>query len=397
MAEILVARQPVYTRDLDVYAYELSPQTEQSNSQSPSDQATSQLIINAFMDIGVERLTRNSLALISLSEHFLKSDYELPLPVSQVILKIPAQLQINDEILAGILRLNKQGYKLALDNYLQHPILQPLAKLADIIVININELQPAQLEQQLGTLKKQHPLLLADHVNSHEQYENCLRLGADYIQGYFLNRPRIVRGESLSASQMNVINLLSTLHNPDTDTATVVDIISKDVALSYKLLQLMNTPLFRRSSKIESIQHATVMLGRKQLSSWASMLALSNMDNKPREQLRISMIRARSCELLAERAGLSSPDVFFTVGMLSSLDLLMDKNLSELIKPLPLADTVSHALLRRQGEAGAALDCVLAQEEGDWKNIHFARLPAGTLSDINIEAINWAEDVLNSM
>lgn len=397
MAEILVARQPVYTRDLEVYAYELSPQTEQSHSQAPSDQDSSQLIIDAFMDIGIERLTRKSLALISLSEHFLKSDYVLPLPAPQVILKIPARLQINDEILAGILRLHKQGYKLALDNYLQHPALQPLAKLADIIVVNINELQDAQLGQQLGALKKQHPLVLADHVNSHEQYENCLRLGADYIQGYFLNRPRIVRGESLSASQMNVINLLSTLNNPDTDTASVVEIISKDVALSYKLLQLMNSALFSRSSKIESIQHAIVMLGRKQLSSWASMLALSNMDNKPREQIRISMIRARSCELLAERAGLSNPDVFFTVGLLSSLDLLMDKSLAELIKPLPLADTVSHALLRRQGEAGAALNCVLAQEEGDWRNIRFADLSAGALSDINIEAINWAEDVLNSL
>jgi len=397
MAEILVARQPVYTRDLDVYAYELSPQTEQSNTRPPSDQATSQLIINAFMDIGIERLAGKSLALISLSEHFLKSDYVLPLPVAQVILKIPAQLQISDEILAGILRLHKQGYKLALENYLQHPTLQPLAKLADIIIMNIDELQAAQIKQHLATLKKQHPLVLADHVNSHEQYENCHRLGADYIQGYFLNRPRIVRGESLSASQMNVINLLSTLHNPDTDTTSVVDIISQDVALSYKLLQLMNTPLFRRSSKIESIQHATVMMGRKQLTSWASMLALSEMDNKPREQLRISMIRARSCELLAERAGLSNPDVFFTVGMLSSLDLLMDKSLSELIKPLPLADNVGHALLHRQGEAGQALNCVLAQEEGDWVNIRFAELPAGTLSDINIEAINWAEDVLNSM
>lgn len=397
MAEILVARQPVYTRELEVYAYELSPQTETSHTESPSDQASSQLIINAFMDIGIVRLTRNSFALISLSEHFLKSDYVLPLPAPQVILKIPAQLQINDEVLAGILRLHKQGYKLALDNYLQHPSLQPLAKLADIIVVNIDELQDAQLGQQLAVLKKQHPLVLADHVNRHEQYENCLRLGADYIQGYFLNRPRIVRGESLSASQMNVINLLSTLHNPDTDTASVVDIISQDVALSYKLLQLMNTPLFRRSSKIESIQHATVMLGRKQLTSWASMLALSNMDNKPREQLRISMIRARSCELLAERAGLGNQDVFFTVGMLSSLDLLMDKSLAELIQPLPLADSISDALLRRQGEAGAALNCVLAQEEGDWRNIHFAELSNGTLSDINIEAINWAEDVLNSM
>lgn len=397
MAEILVARQPVYTRDLDVYAYELSPQAEAGHDQGLSSQASSQLIINAFMDIGIERLAGTSLALISLSEHFLKNDYVLPLPVSQVILKIPARLQITDEVLTGILRLHKQGYRLVLDNYLQHPALQPLAKLADIVAINIDELQIEQISQQLTTLKKQHPLVLADHVNSHEQYENCRQLGADYIQGYFLNRPRIVRGESLSPGQMNVINLLSTLHDPSTDTTTVVEIISRDVTLSYKLLQLMNTPLFRRSSKIESIQHAIVMLGRKQLSSWASMLALSGMDNKPREQIRISMIRARSCELLAERAGLSNQDVFFTVGMLSSLDLLMDKSLTELIQPLPLADSISHALLRGQGEAGAALACALAQEEGDWMNIRFADLPVNTLSDVNIEAINWAAEVMDSM
>jgi len=139
------------------------------------------------------------------------------------------------------------------------------------------------------------------------------------------------------------------------------------------------------------------MLGRKQLCTWASMMALSGMDNKPREQIRISMIRARSCELLAEKAGLKPADSFFTVGMFSSLDLLMDRSLEELIAPLPLADNVIAALLNREGDLGEAINCTLAQEEGDWMNIRFADLSPEDLSDINIEAINWAEDVLNNI
>ncbi len=399
MAEIFVGRQPIYTRDLDVYAYELMPHgTEADENESfAADKATSQVIINAFMEIGIDKLVRDKIAFLTLTEHFLQSDYELPLPTDRVILKIPDYINVTSEVITGVKRLASLGFKLALDNYLQHPQLQPLASLASVIDINIENLKAAEIRAHLKILKKLHPIILADHVKTHEEYETCRDVGVDYIQGYFLNRPRIVSGESLDSNQMSVINLLSTLHNPETDTDTIVDIITKDVALSYKLLQLMNSAFFSRSTKIESIQHATVMLGRKQLCTWASMMALSGMDNKPIEQVRISMIRARSCELMAEKASLKQADIFFTVGMFSSLDLLMDRSLEELISPLPLADNVIAALLNREGELGDALNCALAQEQGDWVNIRFANLSPDDLSDINIEAINWAEDVLSSI
>ncbi len=398
MAEIFVGRQPIYTRELDVYAYELMPHlTHETDSSLQADTATSQVIINAFMEIGIDKLVGKKTAFLTLTEHFLQSDYELPLPADKVILKIPAYINVTDEVIDGVKRLAQKGFKLALDNYLQHPSLQPLSTMASMIDINIENLQADEIRDHLKVLKKLHPVILADHVKNHDEYETCRDAGVDYIQGYFLNRPRIVRGESLDSNQMSIINLLSTLHNPETDTDSVVDIISKDVALSYKILQLMNSAFFSRSTKIESIQHATVMLGRKQLCTWASMMALSGMDNNPREQVRISMIRARGCELLADKAGLKQQDMFFTVGMFSSLDLLMDKSLEELITPLPLADSVAAALLNREGELGEALNCVLAQEQGDWVNTRFADLSADTLSDINIEAINWAEDVLNSI
>jgi len=399
MAEIFVGRQPIYTRDLDVYAYELmSHSAKEDNGESiEADMATSQVIINAFMEIGIDKLVGKNIAFITLTEHFLKSDYELPLPTDRVILKIPSYINVTDDVVEGTKRLADAGFKLALDNYLQHPPLQPLSSMASVIDINIENLSAAEIRAHLKILKKLHPIILADHVKDHEQYDICREVGVDYIQGYFLNRPRIVSGESLDSNQMSIINLLSILHNPDTDTDTVVDTISKDVALSYKILQLMNSAFFSRSTKIDSIQHATVMLGRKQLCTWASMMALSGMDNKPREQVRISMVRARSCELLAEKANLKPADSFFTVGMFSSLDLLMDRSLEELISPLPLADNVVAALLNREGDLGEAINCTLAQEEGDWMNIRFADLSTEDLTDINIQAINWAEDVLNSI
>ena len=398
MAEIFVGRQPIYTRDLDVYAYELMPHlTSEAEAAQSADTTTSQVIINSFMEIGIDNLVGKEIAFLTLTEHFLHSDYELPLPTDKVILKIPSNVSVTAELVNGVENLAKAGFKLAIDNYLQYPELQALASMASIIDINIEGLSDAEIRAHLRMLKKLNPIVLADHVSTHEQYEICRDAGADYFQGYFLNRPRIVKGESLDSNQMSVINLLSTLHNPDTDTDTIVEVISKDISLSYKLVQLMNSAFFSRNSKIDSIQHATVMLGRKQLCTWASMMVLSGMDDKPREQIRISMIRARSCELLATKANITGADVFFTVGMFSSLDLLLNQSLEDLISPLPLADNISAALLNREGELGEALNCTLAQEQGDWVNTRFADLTAEDLSDVNIEAINWAEDVLNNI
>jgi len=398
MAEIFVGRQPIYTRDLEVYAYELMPHlTSDTDKTLSADTITSQVIINSFMEIGIDNLVGKETAFLTLTEHFLHSDYELPLPADKVILKIPSNISITPELVNGVENLTNAGFKLAIDNYLQYPELQALASMASIIDINIENLTDAEIRAHLRMLKKLNPIVLADHVSTHEQYEICRDAGADYFQGYFLNRPRIVKGESLDSNQMSVINLLSTLHNPETDTGTIVDVISKDVSLSYKLVQLMNSAFFSRNSKIDSIQHATVMLGRKQLCTWASMMVLSGLDDKPREQVRISMIRARSCELLATKADIANADVFFTVGMFSSLDLLLNQSLEDLITPLPLADNISAALLNREGELGEALNCTLAQEQGDWVNTRFANLTAEDLSDVNIEAINWAEDVLNNI
>ena len=401
MAEIFVGRQPIYDRDLDIYAYELMSRSSRSGEdedpQQDADKATSQVIINAFLEIGIDKLVGKHIAFLKLTERFLNSDEELPLPTDNVILKIPGHIEVNDSVVEGAQKLTSAGYRLAIDDYLQHPESQPLANMAHMIDLNIEALDRPTLQAHIKIHKKLHPILLADHVKTHDEYDFCRDLGVDYFQGYFLSRPRIIEGESLAANQMTVMNLLATLHNPETDTDTIDEVISKDVSLSYKILKLINSAFFARSNKIESIHHAIVMLGRKQLCTWASMMALTSMDDKPDEQVRNAMIRAKNCELLASKAELGGVDSYFTVGMFSALDLLMDRSLEELITPLPLADSIVAALLNREGDLGEALTCTLAQETNDWLTIRFATLTDQDLSDAHIEAINWAEEVLNAI
>jgi len=400
MSEIFVGRQPIYDRDLDTYAYELMSRSSRSNKeeeQVDADKATSQVIINAFLEIGIDKLVKKNIAFIKLAERFLRTDEELPLPADKVILKIPGYINVDDAVIEGAKKLTKAGFKLAIDNYLIHQELQPLANMSCMIDLNIEDMSRSDLQSHIKMLKKLHPILLADHIKTHDDYEFCRDLGVDYFQGYFLSRPKVITGESLAANQMSIMSLMATLHNPDTDIDTIDDVIGKDVSLSYRILKLINSAFFSRASKIESIHHAIVMLGRKQLCTWASMMALTGMDDKPKSQVQIAMTRAKTCELLAQKAKLEPLDSYFTVGMFSALDLLMDRSLEELITPLPLADNVVAALLNREGELGDAINCALAQETSDWVNIRFKDLASSDLSDANIEAINWADEVLNAV
>ena len=400
MSEIHVGRQPIYNRDLEIYAYELMSHGQEDvtpGNAALADKTTSQVIINAFMEIGIDNIVGKNIAFLKLAERFLNTDAPLPLPNTKVILKIPGYINVDSAVIAGAARLAKAGFKLALDNYLVHPHLQPLANMATMIDMNIESLDKPTLAAYIKILKKLHPLVLVDYVKTYAEYEYCRDHGVDYFQGYFLSRPRIVSSEALATNKMSIMNLMATLHNPDTETDVIEQVITRDVSLSYKILKMINSAFFNAPKKIDSIRHAVMMLGRKQLCIWASMMALTGMDDKPREQVRLAMIRAKACELLAQKAGLKPLDSYFTVGMFSALDILMDRTLEDLIIPLPLTHNITAALLNREGELGAALNCVLAQETADWLNIRFAKLATNDLTATNIESIQWAEEVLNSL
>ena len=194
-----------------------------------------------------------------------------------------------------------------------------------------------------------------------------------------------------------MLNLLAVLQNSDSDIEEIEEAIGFDVSISYKILKLINSAFFNLTREIESIRQAIVIIGRNHLRSWASMMAMASLDDRPSEVIHIAMVRAKMCELLAEQVGQDQVEMFFTVGLFSALDILMEREILELIEPLPLSKEVVDALLHRKGVLGEALNCVLAYEKSDFDNVAFRDLESNDIFVANVEAVSWANMVVDTL
>ncbi|MCW8936332.1 MAG: HDOD domain-containing protein [Gammaproteobacteria bacterium] len=401
MSDVYVGRQPIYNKSLGVYGYELLFRAGEENAAAmgelSADGATSTTIINSFLEIGLDKLVGTRQAFINLTEQFLIDENALPISPQQVVLEILEDIPITAKLIKSVERLKAAGFTIALDDYIYNPAHKPIVSLVDIIKIDIMQLNQKELITHVKVLKKYNALLLAEKVETMEEFEFCRELGFDYFQGYFLSRPRIIKSKKMPSNKLAVLNLLSVLNNAKAEVEDLEEAISFDVSMSYKMLKLINSPFFGFRNKVNSIKHAIVILGRNQLRSWASMIAMSKLDDRPSEMIHIAMTRGKMCELLAEQANLGSVETYFTAGMFSALDILMERKINSLIEPLPLSNDVVAALLKREGKMGEAINCALAYEMSQPETAQFAELSSNDMFVAHIEAITWANMVVDTL
>jgi len=396
MQDIFVGRQPIYNRNLGIYGYEMlfrSSSDDNTNSSLSEDGATSQVIINTFIDMGLDNLVGNSKASINLTERFLLNDDALPLPPERVILDVQTNTPINEHTLAALQRLKEAGFTLALEDFHETPNFSELLKLADIFKMDVRNNTRNEILSRTKTLKKFNLEMLAEKVETLDEYDSCLEMGFDYFQGYFLSKPRIIKSKTLETSKLSVMQLLSTLHSASVDISEIEKAISADLPLSYKLLKLINSAFFNLPNEVDSIKRAVVFLGRRKLSGWASMLALSSMNDRPLELIKIAMVRAKTCELIALKLNLKDEDQYFTAGMFSALDILMEQPIKSLIQPLPLADDVKQAILEQKGNIGTVVKCSQLLETSAADKLSIKGITKSELSALYFEADHWAHEV----
>jgi len=395
VSDIFIGRQPIYDRKLGVYAYELLFRTADMNAAdiTDGDQATSNVIINTFLELGLDNIVSNHLAFINLTRSFFVNEHSISLPKDRVVLELLEDIEADDEVVAGVKRLSDQGYTIALDDFIYHESLKPLVKLANIIKIDIMALNRDEVRDHVQALRTHSLSLLAEKVETQEEFDFCMELGFDYFQGYFLAQPKVIRGQRLPNNRLAILKLLGRLQDPDITPQQLEDLIAQDIAFSYRILRYVNSAAFALSRKIESIQQAVVILGLKTIKSWTTMLAMSQVDNKPSELVVTAMIRAKMAEELALAKHFEQPDSYFTVGLFSALDALMDNTMEEILTQLPLADHISDALLQRKGPHGEILSIVLAYERGQWDRIQPAGLSHAQIRDCYLTAVLWAANV----
>ncbi len=399
MSDIFIGRQPIFDKDLKVIAYELLFRGDGEALDAnviDGDSATSQVILNTFVNIGLETLVGSHQAFINLTRLFISNPNLLTAPPGQIVLEILEDIEPNETIINTLRKFKDDGHTIALDDFIFEDKYMPLVELADIIKIDIMALEDHEIEEHVAKLKPYNLKLLAEKIETHDEFHFLESLGFDYFQGYFLSKPEIIKGKSIAPNQVTVLELVAKINNPNVELDELSQIISRDVSVSHKVLKYINSPMSGLSAEVDSIQQAVVLLGLSTIKNWVTVLALATGSNKSSELPLTAMVRGKCCELLAKECKLPKPESYFTVGLFSTLDAMMDQELSELLDDLPLSSEAKLALLDHEGVFGEALKCTLSMEKNDSSLIGFKGLDMTELSDIYLLAIQWSDDLVSS-
>lgn len=397
---IFVGRQSIYNRKKQVVAYELLYRAGDGNYAdiSDGDRATTEVIINSVLDIGLESIVGKRTAFFNLTGSFIRGDHPLPLDNKQVVLEILEDVGPDSDVIRGMQRLADKRYVIALDDFEYSDKYIPLLEIAHIVKLEVMGKSRQELQTRIEQLKPYNLKMLAEKVETHEEYELCHELGFDYFQGYFFCKPRIIEGSSLPANRLVVLSLLAKLQDPEADVEELEQLIVQDVSLTYRLLRYINSAAFALGKEIESVHRALVLIGSNTIKNWVSLLLLARIDDKPKELMRTALIRARMSELLAElHDHRDERDQYFTCGLFSVLDALMDRPMSELLAGLPLSEAVKVALLEGSGDAGAVLDEVTNYEKGAWQELVGSGISPSEYRNCYLQAVMWADESMSSL
>jgi len=394
--QVLMARQPIYDGKSKIVAYELLfRQFENKTAEVvDGDNATSLVLVNAFTHLDINELIGNKKAFINFTRNLLSDPP--PFDKARLVIEVLEDVKIDDSLVADLTDLSRQGYTIALDDFILQESSHRILDIADIVKVDIMELSDTELHEYVRVLKKYDLTLLAEKVETHEEYELCSSLGFELFQGYFLCKPQIISGKQVPPAKLVVLELLGKLQDPTIEFSDLDSLISRDPILSFKILKLVNSAAYSRVAKLDSISRAISYLGMEQIRSLAALLALSNLNDKPSALKTQTMIRAKMCELLGKKIDPDNPSRFFSAGLLSTLDAYFDQTLESILESLPLHDDLTNALLHHEGECGAVLQSVLMQESADWHEIDWELLAnhgitPNLFNDYYQKAIAWQE------
>jgi EAL and modified HD-GYP domain-containing signal transduction protein len=400
-----LARQPILNRGQRLVAYELLfRDARQRNEADVTDdaKATATVIAHAS-ELGMGQVVGDQMAFVNVDAVGLMSDFIRFLPHDKVILEILETVKATPEVVDRVRELKQVGFKFALDDVIGHSEdVQKLQPLCDVIKVDIKDMRPDTLQALARVLKNPGQKLLAEKVETIEEFQQCMELGFEYFQGYYFARPVILSGKKISPSQRSVLHLLDLL-NTDASSQEIERSVKHDALITLNLLRLVNTPAVGARYRINSVGHALMVLGRRQLQRWLQILLYvknGGTQEFTSPLLQLATTRGKTMELMVEhlRPGQRvSADIGFTVGVMSLMDTLFSIHMRDVLDSVNVLDEVRAALLHRGGDYGSMLNLIEQIEKaGDGKTLapllHQLALKPSELYAIQLAAIEWVTE-----
>lgn len=402
---VYVARQPVYGREGEVWGFELlfrhSAEATAARIGDP-DAATAKVVSDGYM-LAQPSLSGGRKALVNFPHNLLVGDAAFALPPDAVTIEILETVPPEPAVLDALKRLKIAGYNLALDDFVGAPGYEPILALlgpGDMVKVDVLGMEVARLKQIAWTLKLGSPgrMLLAEKVEDQAMRDACRAVGFDLFQGYFFSRPEIISGRKLPSARLAKIRLLGEITRPDFDDRKIIQALSTDVGMSYRLLTYANSPALAMHKKVDSIEQAVFRIGRRPLAKWLTAILLTDLTPTPAaEEIAMrSSARGRFLELAALeiRQTPMPPDAMFLLGLFSRIDAILGMPMTEVLELLPLEPALAGALQGKSGPAKDWLDLEAAFDEADWTQVAARVATLGvspeTVSRLRAQALRWA-------
>jgi c-di-GMP-related signal transduction protein len=401
LKESFIARQPVFNATKAVFGYELLFRDGLENCfKGPvGDHATLDVLATTLFHTPLVEMVGGKQGLINFTRNVLISDLIYLFEKEHMIVEVLETVQPDDVVIEACRKLKQAGYVLALDDFVAGDLEHPLLELADIVKVDFLQARGADRKTIAQKLLPRKIKLLAEKVETHEDFKEGLQLGYEYYQGYFFSKPVMKTLHKMAPSGIACMKMLQAVNNDEFTFEELNDIVKSDVTLSYRVLRLVNSPMFSFRPDIRSTMHALTLMGRSHIRRFISIVAVNLLSTgKPSELIVTSMMRARLAEEIALRTGAAArASEFFLMGLFSLMDAMLDRTMEDLLSELPVSHDVKTALLGGENPMKHVLDTIIAYESAKWDEVetraNAISLDAESIPRLYASAIEWANHI----
>lgn len=398
----LIGRQPILNRDEQICAYELLFRSAQSLSEAnvnDASQATASVILNTLSGFGVKQILGKHLGFINLELDILMSDSLELLPKEMIVLELLETLEVTPTLIERCRELKEAGFVLALDDHDYDPIYEELYQIIDIVKVDLMATPVDTIGAAIECYRNYQFKLLAEKVETKEEFLKCLDLGFDYFQGYYFAKPAVIEKKKIDEGGAALLKLMRQMMD-DSEIEEIEKTFRSSPGLTYKLLLLVNSVSFAGLQKIQTVRHAISMLGRAQIKRWVQLALFATDDSHAMENPLVDMaaVRGGFMEQMATacprlRGNREAADQAFMTGILSLLESLYDIPMEQIAGELNLSEEVQQALVSREGIYGNLLALAEALEQVDFVKaselLGALSIPYSTVMDAQMKAYNW--------
>ena len=396
--DVLMARQGIYDEQNELFGYELLYRGQQFDLDSPEEQYSATIdVLSNLASFGVEnRIDCSKKVFINISQSFLESPSFFPSNTNGLVLELLETIVLTPPLLRTIRTLKRQNFEFALDDYCFESHHAPLLPYVDYVKIDVQACPINVIETKIEALKEvTNATLLAEKIEDVETYQRCKELGFSLFQGFFIEKPKLIKGVKVNPNKQVVLKLLSDIARENITAAELSKVVSCDPILVTKVLTLVNSPLFSRSQKVTCLKQAIVTLGLDAVRKWLMVLLLVSESNSPLELFRILLARARLLELFAVSKHLQGPDEYFLLGLFSELDTVLELDMKSIVSSIPLSRALYSALLYKKGHLGELLKSCMTWERGIASETD--NKDRQLLARLYWESQHWADELVDSV